>query len=281
VFVLTYHSHHMAGAGYDSNDHVALEADLSVIDAAGYRVVPLTQLVDRFLALQRGDAVDASERRVVALTFDDGPEYDACDYTHPELGQQRSFLHILEAFAARSGQRDASATSFVIASPDARRMMEASTRATPGAYHLHEGALNDDWWSQAIDSGRLAIANHSWDHLHPAVPRAVHSRQVAGDFRCIDNAEDAARQIGDATRYIDQRTGGRAAPFFAYPFGQYSAYLVDEYFPGSAEDHGIHAAFTVDARPLAPTESRWALPRHSCGYNWSSPRQLAELLARG
>jgi hypothetical protein len=67
-------------------------------------------------------------------------------------------------------------------------------------------------------------------------------------------------------------------PFFAYPFGQYSRYLVEEYFPRRLSSHGIQAAFTVDARPLRVTEDRWSLPRYSCGFNWSTPRELAELL---
>lgn len=194
---------------------------------------------------------------------------------------QRSFLRILDEFAAQSRQTRACGTSFVIASPDARRCMEGATRSGAGPYYLHAGALNDDWWSAAIDSGRLAIANHSWDHLHPALPRVAHSRQVKGDFTSVDNASDADLQIDAATRYIDQHTRGRAAPFFAYPFGQYSRYLVDEYFPRGLASHGIRAAFTVDARPLRVTEGRWALPRYSCGYNWSTPGELAELLREG
>ncbi len=279
MFILTYHSHHIAGPDYASNDHVALAADLRVIDAAGYRIVPLAELTDLFLAMQRGEALDPPQMRVVALTFDDGPEYDAVDYDHPSLGVQPSFLRILDEFAAGGRQAGACATSFVIASPDARRCMEAATRSGP--YHLHEGALNDDWWSDAIDSGRLAIANHSWDHLHPALPRVAHSRQVRGDFTSVDNAGDADLQIDAATRYIDRRTGGRAAPFFAYPFGQYSRYLVEEYFPRGISGHGIRAAFTVDARPLRPTEDRWSMPRYSCGYNWSTPGELAALLRPG
>jgi len=278
MFILTYHSHHIAGADYASNDHVALATDLPVIDAAGYRIVPLAELVELFLAMQRRQPMAARETRVVALTFDDGPEYDAVDHRHPTFGVQRSFLNILDDFAARGRQRGACGTSFVIASPEARRCMEAATG--PGPYYLHEGALNDDWWSGAIDTGRLAIANHSWDHLHPALPRVAHSRQVRGNFMSVDNAEDADRQIHAATRYIDARTNGRAAPFFAYPFGHYSPYLVERYFPHGHSSLGVRAAFTVDARPLTATEDRWALPRYSCGYNWSTPGELAALLGQ-
>jgi len=277
LYVLTYHSHHIAGADYATNDHVALAVDLPVIDAAGYRIVPLAELLDLFLAMQRNESIDPREWRVVALTFDDGPEYDAVDHHHPSLGVQPSFLRILDDFASRTRQTAVCGTSFVIASPAARRCMEAATG--PGPYYLHEGALNDDWWLAAIDSGRLAIANHSWDHLHPGLPRVAHSRQVKGDFTSVDNAADADLQIDAATRFIDRRTGGRAAPFFAYPFGQYSRYLVEEYFPRTPSSHGLRAAFTVDARPLRVTENRWSLPRYSCGYNWSSPGELAQLLA--
>ena len=38
-------------------------------------------------------------------------------------------------------------------------------------------------------------------------------------------------------------------------------------------------AVTVDGRPLHTTDSVWTLPRYSCGYNWTSPAGLQELLA--
>ena len=127
ALILTYHSHHIAGSDYISNDHVALAADLRVIDRAGFRIISLTDLVDCFLALQRGDAEVMDHGQVCALTFDDGPEYDAVDHLHPALGLQPSFLRILQEFAeSADGARQTSvcATSFVIASPEARRCMK-------------------------------------------------------------------------------------------------------------------------------------------------------------
>jgi peptidoglycan/xylan/chitin deacetylase (PgdA/CDA1 family) len=241
----------MAGADYASNDHVALRIDLPLIAEAGFRIVSLAELVDRFRAAQRGEPANAHAAPCVAITFDDGPEYDAVDHVHPTLGPQRSFLGTLQDFAGTAAGRtqpDLHATSFVIAGPAARNVMEEVTGSGP--YYLHPGAMNDAWWSPAIDSGLIAIANHSWDHLYPALPRVAHSRQARADFRQVDNAGDADAQILAAANYIDERTGGRAAPFFAYPFGHYNAFLVGKYFPENASGAGIQAAVTVDGRPL-------------------------------
>ncbi|HQR12745.1 MAG TPA: polysaccharide deacetylase family protein, partial [Casimicrobiaceae bacterium] len=267
---------------YASNDHVALQVDLPLLREAGYDVVSLAELVYRFRAQQSGRA-PPTDARCVAITFDDGPEYDAVDHMHPTLGMQRSFLGILQDFAqspAGKSQRGLCATSFVIASPAARKVMEdvTSPDSASGPYYLHAGAMNDAWWSPAIDSGLLSIANHSWDHLHPALARTAHSRQAKADFTQVDNAVDADAQIRDAARYIDEKTGGRASPFFAYPFGQYNRFLVEDYLPNDLSAAGIEAAVTVDGRPLHITDSIWTLPRFSCGYNWTSPAELRALL---
>jgi peptidoglycan/xylan/chitin deacetylase (PgdA/CDA1 family) len=267
----------MAGSDYASNDHVALRVDLELIDEAGYRIAALDELVDRFIAEKRGGS-PACDERLVAITFDDGPEYDAVDFEHPTLGLQRSFLGILEDFW-RGGCRQPAppcATSFVIASPVARLAMESMSDTRP--YFLHPGAMNDRWWPRAIDSGFIAIGNHSWDHLHPGLARVAHSRQAKGDFTQVDNESDADAQVGAAARYLERMTGGRAAPFFAYPFGQYNRFLTDRYLPGNRSRHDIRAAFTVDGRPLRASDSVWCLPRFSCGYNWSRPDELAALL---
>jgi peptidoglycan/xylan/chitin deacetylase (PgdA/CDA1 family) len=278
--ILTYHSHHMAGPDYAANDHVALCTDLPLIAAAGIRIVSLGELVDRFRAEQSGRPLPDNDARCLAITFDDGPEYDAVDYVHPTLGPQRSFLGTMQDFAQSpegNGQAEICATSFVIACPAARKVMEDVT--TSGPYHLHPGAMNDNWWSPAIDTGLMAIANHSWDHLHPALDHVAHSRQAKADFTQVDNRADADAQIKEATGYINARTGGRASPFFAYPFGQYNDFLVDDYLPNDRADLGIRAAFTVDGRPLHESDSIWKLPRYSCGYNWTSPEELRAILA--
>ena len=46
--ILTYHSLNARGTDYDSNDHDALELDLTLLKENGFRVERLTTLVDAF-----------------------------------------------------------------------------------------------------------------------------------------------------------------------------------------------------------------------------------------
>jgi len=120
-FVLTYHSHHVVGGVYTRNDHVALAADLELIAELGCEIVPLRGFVDAVFG-SRGTKAGGS-RSKVSLTFDDGPIYGVEPFTHPRFGPQRGFLRIMRDFIARRGtalQPGLSATSFVIASPEAR-----------------------------------------------------------------------------------------------------------------------------------------------------------------
>jgi peptidoglycan/xylan/chitin deacetylase (PgdA/CDA1 family) len=277
-YVLAYHSHRVLGRDYAHNDHVALAADLQLIHDAGCRIVSLAAIVDSLSGdgrtIRGGD-----DRPLVAITFDDGPIYDAADFTHPRFGEQMGFVNILRRFVRANG-RDAQpglhATSFVIASPAARRSMETTYDAAHS--HVGPGAMTDDWWAPAIATGLLSIANHSWDHLHAGLPSVAHSAQARGDFTRVLSAADADAQIAAASAYIDGKTQGRSAPFFAYPFGQYNAYLTDTYLPARGPDIGLRAAFTTDARPIADDESAWRLPRYVCGHHWTSPGTLRSIL---
>lgn len=271
AIVLTYHSHRVLGSGYETNDHVALAHDLELVTGLGLPIVPLSAVV----ALARGEW--QTEPTVVALSFDDGPVYDCGDFVHPAYGRQRGFLSILRDFRARHGvaaQPGLHATSFVIASPQARRAMEASFDAT--YTYLGPGSMGDGWWEVALASGLLDIANHSWDHLHPGLPRVAHSRDVRADFTQVSTNEDAEAQIGAAQRFLQERTAGRNAPYFAYPFGHWSAFLAEHWLPRHGA--GIEAAFTTDPRPIAPGDSVWLLPRYVCGQHWQDPQALAALL---
>jgi peptidoglycan/xylan/chitin deacetylase (PgdA/CDA1 family) len=270
-FVLAYHSHRVLGDDYAHNDHVALAADLRVIHGAGAHVVSLDAIVDAIDAPHRTTSDDAVAE--VALTFDDGPRYDFADFTHPHLGLQRGFANLLRDFAP---EQPLHATSFVIASPDARRNME--TTYDPAHSYVGADALADDWWNAAIDAGALSIANHSWDHLHERLPRVAHSAQARGDFSSVETHDDADAQIAAAGDYIRKRTRDRMAPWFAYPFGHYNAFLVDEYLPQNASRLGLRAAFTTDARPVDVYTNRWCVPRYVCGHHWTSPGALRAIL---
>jgi peptidoglycan/xylan/chitin deacetylase (PgdA/CDA1 family) len=283
AFILTYHSHHCLGPQYHLNDHLALPADLASITQAGHRIVPLGSIVDRLLASRGADAAtDSGAAACVALTFDDGPVYDLEDFVHPTLGLQRGFVGAMQDFAATARgakQPELCATSFVIASPEARRIME-TTYDTEYTY-LGAGSLGDGWWERAVATGLLAIGNHSWDHLHPALPRVAHSTQARADFSQVLCVEDADAQILAAARFIAARTGGRAAPYFAYPFGHCNDYLTTKYLPERGSAAGIRAAFTTEPRSVRPDDSVWRLPRFTCGHHWKSPDALMAILAAG
>ena len=277
-YVLTYHSHHVVGNDYARNDHIALPADLELITDAGCKIVSLDTLVDAFFDVAAaGGRID--QRKLVAITFDDGPIYDVDDFIHPEFGSQRGFLGIMRDFLSRRGEKaqpGLSGTSFVIASPDARCVIEATYDA---AYtYIGPGSLTDEWWNQAIDTGLIAIANHSWDHLHPALPTVAHSRQTKADFTRVLTEEDADAQIADACRFIAARTDGRNAPFFAFPFGHYNTFLTESYLPSHAHRLGLRAAFSTDPKPISGSENRWCLPRYICGHDWKLPAELSAIL---
>jgi peptidoglycan/xylan/chitin deacetylase (PgdA/CDA1 family) len=277
-FILTYHSHHVVGPEYDRNDHVAFPLDLRLITEMGFRIVSL----DRIVAAAAGarDVEAETIRGYVALTFDDGPAFDFEDFDHPVLGRQRGFVRIMEDFRASelgARQPELCATSFVIASPQARRAMESSFDAQ--YTFLTPGSMTDDWWSPAIATGLLSIANHSWDHLHPGLSRVAHSRQVRTDFAQVTSVEDADAQIADAARFIAARTNGCVAPYFAFPFGHYNDFLTGEYLPTRGPAIGLRAALTTEARPVVPGDIVWKLPRYACGQHWSSSSDLGRILA--
>ena len=277
MIVLTYHSHHVVGDNYARNDHIAFPIDLRVITELGFKIVPLDMFVDIWeLAVAGKRGTQAAN--LVALTFDDGPIYDVEDFVHPHFGPQRSFLGALRDFRAQLGQeaqQSLHATSFVIASPEARQIMEGTFDAE--YTYLTAGSLDDAWWRPATETGLIGIANHSWDHLHPALPSVAHSRQARADFRQVLNTEDADAQIAAATTFIAAKTAGRAAPFFAYPFGHYNDFLVQDYLPRTTPH--VRAAFSADPRPPTNEDSHWCLPRYVCGDDWKSQDALAQILA--
>jgi peptidoglycan/xylan/chitin deacetylase (PgdA/CDA1 family) len=277
--VLTYHSHRVQGPGYAQNDHVALQVDLQSIARSGGRIVSLATLVDAIEAYQSGSAAGDGGATMVALTFDDGPVWDFADFDHPILGKQRGFVNAMRDFLLTErgrAQPETCATSFVIASPEARRVMESTFDAE--YTFLSPGALTADWWLPAIETGLIGIANHSWDHLHPALASVAHSRQIRGDFAQVTDAADADAQIRAATDYINMRTGGRAAPFFAYPYGHCNDYLATEYLPRDGRAMGLRAAFTTEPEVIDGAQSVWRLPRFTCGHHWRSPEELTAIL---
>ena len=272
--ILTYHSQNIAGNDYATNDHVAFAEDLQLLSSLGWRVVPLTEVVEMLL---KPDAnwPDCSHN-VVAISFDDGSDFDFRDLPHPNAGIQRSLLNVMRDFNAThaGAQPTLHATAFVIVSPDAREILDRTCM-------LGSRWWNDDWWPAAVASGLMHIGSHSWDHCHETLPRIAQRNQQKGDFWGIDTDADADGQIRVAAEFIDRICPNPGVQLFAYPYGHANDYLVREYFPRQVLDTSncvVTAAFSTDPAPVTRNSNRWNLPRFVCGHDWKSSDDLAAIL---
>lgn len=266
--ILTYHSANIAGSEYAANDHIALAADLRMIHARGWRIISLDQVVD----LLDGHA-DGASAPCLALTFDDGTDFDVRDIEFPGHGMQPGFITALRDFQAETGERqpDLHATSFVIASPAAREAMDRLC--------LFGGdVMREDWWRSACESGLIGIGNHSWDHNHEVAPEDAPDGLPRGRFHVVDNAIRAHWQIARAQRYIAERVAPHPVRHFGYPYGDVSPFLRDEWLPANGHGIGLRAAYSTEGRAATPDDNRWALPRFVCGHHWRSPEQLRTIL---
>lgn len=268
--VLTYHSMAIGGNDYGNNDHVAFAADLEQITARGYAIVPLHEAIDHWARGTR--AWDG--RKVVALTCDDGPDFDFHDLPHPSAGAQRSMINILRDFRARHRREQPGLhlTSFVIASPSAREALDRSCM-------IGRGWWNDDWWPLAVASGLMGIGNHSWDHNHDALPYPALDGIDRGTFQTIAEPRQAQYQIDQAATYLRQQAPNPATALFAYPYGKVVDFLLREYLPRNAGRLGLRAALADDAVPLTRGCNPWQIPRFVFGRDWKSPDELRRVLA--
>ncbi|MGH8034645.1 MAG: polysaccharide deacetylase family protein, partial [Lysobacterales bacterium] len=209
--ILTYHSQNIRGNSQALNDHIALSENLLALHRAGYRIIPLARMMDWL-----GDeAEEPLPKRAVALTFDDGCDFDVKDLDYPGHGVQSAFSRILSDFITAHGasaQPELQATSFVIASSEARRIIDAGSL-------FGQGWISDGWWRETDAAGLIAIESHGWDHNHPDL-----AGQSRGNFHTVDTHEQCLEQVVRAAASIESITG-RWPQFFAYPFGQSSAYI--------------------------------------------------------
>jgi peptidoglycan/xylan/chitin deacetylase (PgdA/CDA1 family) len=265
--VLTYHSMKIHGTAYADNDLVALAADLEAIDAAGFRMVPLAHVVAEW----RRFASAWDGQRIVALTCDDGADFDFADLPHPTAGPQRSVLNILRDFHVRHPASSPHVTSFVIVSPEARTELDRSCM-------IGRGWWNDSWWHEAAASGFMHIANHSWDHNHDALPQRFSHGVERGTFRSIATRALADAEIRVAQEFLVRRVPHAGNTLFAYPYGERSDYLVAEYFPRFAPELGIAAAFGDGPGYFEADADPWAVPRFIFGRDWKSADGLRDIL---
>lgn len=263
VPILTYHSQNIRGSGYEKNDHVALQQDLQAVHQAGFRVVPLDRLADWL-----EDGRDrANIDHALVLTFDDGCDFDVRDLEYPGYGPQRSFAGIMRDFLHRPGgsAQALHATAFVIACPEARRTIDAGSL-------FGKGWISDDWWQDTDVGGLIAIENHGWDHNHPDL-----DGEQRGAFHTVDTHEQCLQQVVRAASAIEHITKRRPR-YFAYPFGESSDYIREQFFPRYAAVHGCRAALGTDPGPVTRSSDRWNLPRFVCGRDWQSPQELLDLI---
>src|ERR1700712_4145588 len=97
--ILTYHAMNIDGPTADRNDLVGLSEDIEVLHGLGYRIRPLADIVRRWL--HAPSSVEGCKE--VALTCDDGSDFDFHDLPHPTWGVQRSVLNRLADAAAKLG----------------------------------------------------------------------------------------------------------------------------------------------------------------------------------
>jgi peptidoglycan/xylan/chitin deacetylase (PgdA/CDA1 family) len=262
--VLSYHATNISGNEYTTNDHIALKKDLELLSRLKINIISAAQLV-KWL---RGDIQLDESLKYAVLTFDDGSDLDYLDWQHPVHGFQLSFFNILNKHSKEFKQK-VHATSFVIASPWVRKILEYTCiRATD--------TWRDFWWQEAEDSGILSIENHSWDHLHPTLDRVEQCDNLKGDFSVIQTLDDANAQIANACQYIDAQIKDKETSLFAYPYGDYNSYLLKEYFP--QEQNRIVAAFSCEPRHVTLGTNIWKIPRYVCGLNWKYTDELKAII---
>jgi len=267
AFVLTYHSGRISGNDYRTNNLVALAEDLETIRALDLPIVPLCGLVDALL--HRG--APALPEKSVAITFDDGLDFDFVELVHPFHGLQASACSVLRRFATAHSV-PVHATTFVIASPRAREQIARREM-------LDHQWIGEHWWADAVASGIFHVANHSWDHVSPSVSPVGQRDGRSGAFTLVDTFDDAELQVRRAHDYIAERAPNAGTALLAYPYGDASAYMTDEYLPVHGEKGGTLAAFTGRPGVMHQDSNRWALPRYCCGTDWESPQALARLLS--
>jgi peptidoglycan/xylan/chitin deacetylase (PgdA/CDA1 family) len=265
--ILTYHSMKIHGTDYGNNDLVGLASDLETVRARGLRIVALAELVWKW----RHSPHELEGGKLVAFTCDDGGDFDFHDLPHPTAGRQRSVLNILRDFATRHRDAKPHITSFVIASPEARVELDKTCM-------IGRGWWNDAWWRDAAASGLMDIANHSWDHNHEALPERFSHGVERGTFKSIATRGLADTEIRVANEFLRERVPNAGNALFAFPYGQFNDYLVDDYFPAFGEAMGIEAAFSDAPEYLSAESNRWKIPRFVFGRDWNSPEALERIL---
>lgn len=268
--IFCYHSQNCGGYDSIQSDHVALAENLELV--ARYRL-PIVSLHEVALSLRQPDVCHIPSP-FVAFSCDDGTKLDWVDYQHPLFGCQRSFANIMRDHCSKySVSGKALITSFVIASPEARSLIDE------GCY---EGLRlsTEEWWLEASLEGLMSIENHSWDHAHKMVGGQLISPEDPGSFYNVRSEPLAEAQILQAHEYINSicSGAGHISTLFAYPYGQTNDFLTKEFLPKQGEEAGILGAFSTAAEFVSKDTERFAIPRLVCGEHWRLPCEFEDIL---
>jgi len=125
----------------------------------------------------------------------------------------------------------------------------------------------------------MDIANHSWDHNHDALPERFSHGVARGTFHSIGTRALADAEVRVAQDFLVRHAPNPGNALFAYPYGESSAYLVDEYFPRFAPELSLAAAFSSGPGYFEADAHPWMIPRFVFGRDWKSTAGLARLLA--
>lgn len=256
--ILCYHSHRREGSSYEKNDYTALGRDLEIINTLGINISSAYQIAQALTGQIPWETIAGS----VAITFDDGSILDYRDFTTRSGEKHPALYQLLK-------KNNAHATSFVIASPNARYVLEEKSLND-------EPMLSDDWWRSA-DADLIDIENHSWDHNHQHLPWPPVTELQRGNFFEINTEASADWEVFLAQIYIKSIIG-RPPRLFAYPYGNVSKYLRDEYLPLKGEKIGLLGALSTGGELITPATYRWDIPRFVCGEHWTSPETLINLV---
>lgn len=265
-YILTFHSQIIDGNDFATNDHVALDSSLTLLRELR---IPVLRLLDVVKRLRRGDA-HRLPSRYACITFDDGPDYDWLDLEHPIHGQQSAMHGILRKHSVGFGPlwwSRVRATSFVIASSSARADISGGGNKNPDR-------MRDSWWRVAQNRGLMDIGNHGWDHVHPSVKGMRGREHLVESFHKVDTHNEARLQIDCAGEYICSIAGSASGQLFAYPYGQVSDYLADEYLPRQSK---ILGAVTTEAAPVTASSDVWRIPRYVSRGHFKSIADLRAL----